>query len=119
MKKQPYLIALIYAASVNMAIAQSYTPGNVWGITPNEFLGWDFTPTNLTPLNIKTELPWSINFYTGAGPGTMNNMRQTILGGYNGTGGLIGIGDMGTLAAPFIPRNLLHLHRNGNTDFYQ
>ncbi|MBL7929412.1 MAG: hypothetical protein JNL47_08115 [Bacteroidia bacterium] len=64
----------------NAAFAQSTTPGNVWVLGGNEFLGWDLTPTNITPLFIKHELNQPIRFFTDAanGVGLFNNQRMII-----------------------------------------
>ena len=69
-------------------------------------------------MDIKNEDNKPIHLHTFTGAGGFGNIRQTILGNYNATGGLIGIGDMGTTLVPFNPNYLLHSHRTGNTDVY-
>lgn len=114
------LIALLFAImtvcnSLKMyGQATSAGPGNT-PFTAQDYNGWAngtlaLGVLTVPELTIKNEDPMPIGFYTGAGAGTYNNMRMRILANYNGNG-LIGIGDMGTGAAPFTPQNLLHIHR--------
>jgi hypothetical protein len=103
--------------------ATSAGPGNT-PFTAQDYNGWANGTLGLgvltvPELTVKNEDPMPIGFYTGAGAGTFNNMRMRILGNYNGNG-LIGIGDMGTGAAPFAPQQLLHQHYNQNaSNFHQ
>jgi hypothetical protein len=114
------IIALLFALSSSQYLlgqiswSTNSSPGN-----PNHFIGWDVTAGS-PDLNFKHELTQPMRFYTNSGAGTLLNMRMTILGTYNATGGLIGIGDMGTGAAPFAPQQLLHQHYNENANnFHQ
>ena len=109
------LLAMLINLSIPCKIKSQATIANntAGGIN---FLGW---ANNVgVPLTIQHQAAQPIQFYTNAGTGaTINNMRMRILGNYAGQG-LIGIGDMGTGAAPFAPANQLHQHRLGNTTLY-
>ena len=118
------IIPLSAMVFVNNGFSQSSSSTNAV-LFPNtpflpgvDFLGWSAVAPAI-PLDIKTELNQPIYLHTNTGLGGFNNIRQAILGNYSATGGLIGIGDMGTSAAPaFAPFSLLHSYRSGNTDVY-
>ncbi|MEP7168251.1 MAG: hypothetical protein ABI855_02665, partial [Bacteroidota bacterium] len=80
------------------------------------YSGWN-AATGI-PFDIMHEGALPVHIHTNAGAGTFNNIRQTILGNYNNNSGLIGMGDMGTTAAPYIPNYLLDSYRTGTTSVF-
>ncbi|MEO5571232.1 MAG: hypothetical protein ABIT08_00830 [Bacteroidia bacterium] len=125
-KKSNQIIPIILAifCYIGNVKSQSTSTGFLLPGTPNtpqvgiqNYLGWA-AGTGFS-LTIKNEDALPINFHTNTGAVGFGNIRQTIMGNYGASGGLIGMGDMGTTFITFQPQNLLHLHRTGNTSFWQ
>jgi hypothetical protein len=73
--KSLLLISIIILVAFQNSFSQE------WLVTGNAVLGNAFLgTTNGQDLNLKTENPLNINFYTNAGAGTFNNLRMIIRG---------------------------------------
>lgn len=101
--KKIFTILFLLTLGIKFTNAQVTIPGNLPPGFPAPFIGWN-TLGGAIPLEIKTELPQDINFYTNAGAGTWANQAMIIKGNNNIAGwgannfGYVGIGNIQPLS---------------------